>query len=306
LHREFPHAASEWKDEPSRRNFLKLMSASLALGGLSACTLRKTPEKIVPYVNPPEEVIPGRPLFFASTMPWCGYGKGVIVESHEGRPTKIEGNTDHPASLGASDVWMQASVLDLYDPDRSKTVMHGDGNVSTWGAFTTDWLPMWASFQKSQGNGLRFLTGTVTSPTLARQLQTLIKELPGAKWHQHEAIGRSNTRDGAIAAFGHDVQTVYQFENADIIVSLDCNFLMDDPGSLTYARRFIDNRRIRQGTAAKMNRLYAVESTVTLIGAMADHRLAIRSSDIAGLARDLAASINGTPATGPNGKWINA
>src|ERR1700733_4394788 len=135
LHREFPHAASEWKDEPSRRNFLKLMSASLALGGLTACTLRKTPEKIVPYVNPPEEVIPGRLLFFASTMPWCGYAKGVIVESHEGRPTKIEGNSDHPASLGASDIFMQASVLEMYDPDRSTNVTHGNGNVSTWGAF---------------------------------------------------------------------------------------------------------------------------------------------------------------------------
>jgi MoCo/4Fe-4S cofactor protein with predicted Tat translocation signal len=125
LHREFPHAASEWKDGPSRRNFLKLMSASLAFAGLSACTLRKPEEKIVPYVNAPEEVIPGRPLFFASTMPWCGFGKGVVVESHEGRPTKIEGNADHPASLGSSDIWMQASVLELYDPDRSQMALHG-------------------------------------------------------------------------------------------------------------------------------------------------------------------------------------
>jgi MoCo/4Fe-4S cofactor protein with predicted Tat translocation signal len=306
LHREFPHAASEWKDEPSRRNFLKLMTASLALGGLTACTTRKTAEKIVPYVNPPEEVIPGRPLFFASTMPWCGYGKGVIVESHEGRPTKIEGNVDHPASLGASDIWMQASVLDLYDPDRSKTVMHGDGNVSTWGAFTEAWLTIWGSLQKTNGKGLRFLTGTVTSPTLARQLQTLLKEMPSARWHQHEAIGRGNARDGAIAAFGHDVQTIYKFENADLVLSLDCNFLTDDPGSLTYARRFIDNRRIRGSNAAKMNRLYAVESTVTLTGAMADHRLAIKSGDIEGFTRDLAAALYSSAASGPNGKWINA
>ncbi len=142
LHREFPFAASEWKDGSSRRNFLKLMGASLALGGLSACTLRKTQEKIVPYVNPPEEVIPGRPLFFASSVPWCGYGKGVIVESHEGRPTKIEGNPDHPASLGAADIWGQASVLDMYDPDRSQVVLHSE-SVSTWALSRRIYRPNW-------------------------------------------------------------------------------------------------------------------------------------------------------------------
>jgi molybdopterin-containing oxidoreductase family iron-sulfur binding subunit len=306
LHREFPHAASEWKDEPSRRNFLKLMSASLALGGLTACTLRKTSEKIVPYVNPPEEVVAGRPLYFASTMPWCGYAKGVVVESHEGRPTKIEGNTDHPASLGASDVWMQASVLDLYDPDRSKTVIHGDGNVSTWGAFTAAWLPMWGDLQQSKGKGLRFLTGTVTSPTIARQLQKVLKEMPLAKWHQYEPVGRNNARDGAIAAFGRDFQTVYQFENADVVVALDRNFLTEDPGSLAYARRFIDNRRIRQGADAKMNRLYVVETGVTPCGAMADHRLALKNSDIEPLIRELAAALGGVKAKGETAKWVNA
>jgi molybdopterin-containing oxidoreductase family iron-sulfur binding subunit len=308
MHREFPHAASEWNDEPSRRNFLKLMGASLALGGLTtACTMRKTPEKIVPYVNPPEEVIPGRPLFFASSAPWCGYAKGVIVESHEGRPTKVEGNPDHPSTAGhgGSDVWMQASVLDLYDPDRSTTVMHGAGNVSTWGAFVDAMSTEMAAKRANGGAGLRFLTGTVTSPTLARQLNALLKKMPQAKWHQWEPIGRRNARDGATAAFGADVQPVYRFDQANVIVSLDANFLLEDPGSVAYAKQFIDGRRIRKDRT-QMNRLYVVESAVTITGAMADHRLALKTSEIESLARQLAAAVNGSNASGENAKWINA
>jgi MoCo/4Fe-4S cofactor protein with predicted Tat translocation signal len=305
LHREFPHAASEWKDGASRRNFLKLMGASLALGGLSACTMRKTAEKIVPYVNPPEEVIPGRPLFFASSMPWFGYAKGVIVESHEGRPTKIEGNVDHPASMGSSDVWMQASVLDLYDPDRSQVVMFGS-SVSTWGAFTDAMSDALEKQKATQGAGLRFLTGAVTSPTIARQMQSILQTYPKARWHQHEPLGRTNCRMGANIALGRDVHSLYRFENADIVVALDSNFLVEDPASLVYARKFTQARKIRQHSAAKMNRLYAVESSVTLTGAMADHRLAIKSGEIESLGHDLAAAINGVRATGKNAAWINA
>jgi MoCo/4Fe-4S cofactor protein with predicted Tat translocation signal len=305
MHREFPHAASEWKDGPSRRNFLKLMSASLALGGLAGCTMRKTSEKIVPYVNPPEEVIPGRPLFFASSMPWFGYAKGVLVESHEGRPTKIEGNADHPASLGASDVWMQASVLDLYDPDRSQSILFGN-SVSTWGTFIDAMSDAMEKQKAKQGAGLRFLTGTVTSPTVARQMQSILQQYPKAKWHQHEAIGRDNARRGANIAFGRDAQSVYHFENADVVVALDSNFLVEDPGSLVYARRFTEARKIRQNSSAKMNRLYAVESSVTLTGAMADHRLAIKSGEIEALGHDIAAALNGMPVSGKNADWAKA
>jgi MoCo/4Fe-4S cofactor protein with predicted Tat translocation signal len=306
MHREFPHAAGEWNDPSSRRSFLKLMGASLALGGLAAgCTLRKTSEKIVPYVDPPEEVIPGRPLFFASSMPWNGYAKGVVVESHEGRPTKIEGNPDHPASLGASDIWMQASVLDLYDPDRSTVVKHGN-DVSTWGEFTVEVEPMLAYLRASGGAGLRILTGTVTSPTIARQINTLLKQMPRARWHQYEVHGRRNARAGAIAAFGQDAHSVYRFDKADVIVSLDCNFLTDDPGSLTYAHQFIDGRRLRKDQPAKMNRLYVVETDVTLTGANADHRLAVKRSDIAAVGRAIAAAVNGSPTKGTHERWVNA
>ena len=306
MHREFPHAASEWNDGHSRRNFLKLMSASLALGGLTACTLRKTSEKIVPYVDAPEYLIPGRPLFYASSVNWHGYGKGVIVESHEGRPTKIEGNPDHPASLGATDIWMQASILDLYDPDRSQTVRHGDA-VSTWGEFTVEMEPILSDLRDGKkGDRVRFLTGAVTSPTMIRQINELIKQYPGAKWHQYETVGRRNCRDGMLAAFGKDLQAVYAFDKADVIVSLDCNFFSDLPGSVVYAGQFIDGRRIRQGQPAKMNRLYVAENLVTITGASADHRLAIRSSEIETLAAGIAAAVSGTAANGERSQWINA
>ena len=306
VHREFPHLASEWNDEPSRRHFLKLMSASLALAGLSACTLRKTEEKIVPYVAQPEEVIPGRPLFFASTMPFAGFGKGVVVESHEGRPTKIEGNADHPASLGSSDLWMQASVLELYDPDRSQNVMHGQ-TLSTWGKFVETMNGELATLAAKKGAGLRFLTGTVTSPTIARQMKDVLAKYPQAKWHQYEPIGRNNCKAGAIQAFGQDYETVYHFDKADVILSLESNFLTEHPGSVPYSRQFIGGRRIRKSTEdLKMNRLYVAESSVTVTGAQADHRLAIKSSDIELLAYDLLAVLKGTPTAGKNSKWAAA
>ena len=304
MHREFPYAASEWKDEPSRRSFLKLMSASLALGGLAACTLPKTQEKILPYVNPPEELIPGRPLFFATSMPWCGYAKGVVVESHEGRPTNVQGNVDHPATLGSSDIWMQSSVLDLYDPDRSQVFTHGN-DISSWGAFVTMLRGEMDAKRATGGAGLRILTGAVTSPTQARLINDLLKDMPQAKWYQWEPIGRSNCKAGMMTAFGRDVQAVYSFENANVVVSLDSNFLQDDAGSLVYARKFIDKRRIRMSSPdspVSMNRLYTVETSVTITGAMADHRLVMKSTEVEAFAHDLMAAVSGGAPTGTHAK----
>jgi MoCo/4Fe-4S cofactor protein with predicted Tat translocation signal len=149
LHREFPQNASEWLDPVGRRNFLKLMGASLALAGVSACT-RQPNEELVPYVRQPEELVPGKPLFFATAMPMNGAGMGLLVESHEGRPTKIEGNPDHPASLGATGVFAQASVLSLYDPDRSRVVTSA-GRVRTWDAFLIELRRALARQAGSQG-----------------------------------------------------------------------------------------------------------------------------------------------------------
>src|SRR5687768_432491 len=174
LHREFPEQASEWNDPKGRRNFLKLMSASLALAGVGAC-VKQPPESIVPYVRQPEELVPGRPLFFASAVPLSGVAQPVLVESHMGRPTKIEGNPEHPASLGATDAITQASVLDLYDPDRARTITQRS-QIKPWSAFLAD-VQGAASRQKGrQGAGLRFLSGPITSPSLAELLATILAE----------------------------------------------------------------------------------------------------------------------------------
>src|SRR5262245_3629495 len=162
LHREFPEQASEWNDPKGRRNFLKLMSASLALAGVGACT-RQPPESIVPYVRQPEDLVPGRPLFFASAITLSGIAKPVLVESHMGRPTKIEGNPEHPASLGATDSMTQAAVLGLYDPDRAQTVtLRGD--IRPWSAFVGGMQSAISAQKATKGAGLRSLTEPITSP----------------------------------------------------------------------------------------------------------------------------------------------
>ena len=183
MHREFPRYASEWEDGDSRRNFIKLMGASLALAGLTACTRQPT-ELIAPYVRQPEELVPGRPLFFATAMPLGAGSTGLLVESHEGRPTKAEGNPDHP-TLGACDVYAQASVLGLYDPDRSQALTL-EGEIRSWGAFLGA-VQQAITLQKTKrGAGLRILTETVTSPTLANQIKEMLAAFPAAKWHQWE------------------------------------------------------------------------------------------------------------------------
>jgi molybdopterin-containing oxidoreductase family iron-sulfur binding subunit len=242
LHREFPQQASIWMDPIGRRQFLHLMAASLALAGLGACT-RQPDEKIVPYVRAPEDIVPGIPLFFATAVTLGGIASGVLVESHMGRPTKIEGNPKHPASLGATNAFAQASVLTLYDPDRSKVVSQV-GRISTWDAFLQTLNTKLSAQRARQGAGLRILTETVTSPTLAHQLQALLAKFPSAKWHQYEPISRDAARAGARLAFGKEVETQYDFDKADLILALDADFLSSGPGSLRYAREFAAKRRV--------------------------------------------------------------
>jgi MoCo/4Fe-4S cofactor protein with predicted Tat translocation signal len=295
LHREFPENATEWNDPVGRRKFLKLMGASFALAGLTACTRQPT-EYIAPYVRQPEELVPGNPVFFATAMPLDGFATGLIVESHEGRPTKIEGNQDHPASLGATDVFSQASVLGLYDPDRSTTLTYL-GDIVTWPAFLGAIRPALdaqraLAGQKQAKGGLRILTGTVTSPTLAYQLKSLMSALPSAKWHQYDPAGRDNAREASRLAFGQYANTVYRFDKADVVLSLDSDFLACGPASLRNARDFASKRRLTEGNR-EMNRLYVVESTVTNTGSVADHRLPIRASLIEDFAVSVAMNLTG-------------
>src|SRR5579863_4032351 len=201
----------------NRRDILKLMAASTALAGLSACTKLPT-EKIVPYVRPPEEIVPGRPLFYATSMPQAGVAVGLLVESHMGRPTKIEGNPEHPGSQGGTDSYMQGSILNLYDPDRLRTVLF-EGSLSNWDDFASAMDNARINFG-TKGTGLRILTGTVTSPTLGSHLKKLLAQFPEAKWHQYEPSGGYSVREGTRVAFGKPVNPVYHFEQADVIVSL--------------------------------------------------------------------------------------
>src|SRR5829696_8881066 len=185
LHREFPDQASEWNDPKGRRNFLKLMSASLALAGVGACT-KQPPESIVPYVRQPEDVVPGRPLYFASAIPIAGVAMPVLVESHMGRPTKIEGNPEHPASLGGADTLTQAAVLDLYDPDRAQTVTYRN-EVRSWYSFVADMQRIVGGQKGRGGAGLHLLTPPITSPSLADMMAGLLRDYPSARWYQYDA-----------------------------------------------------------------------------------------------------------------------
>src|SRR3984957_12027721 len=275
LHREFPKGASEWIDSVSRRGFLKVMGASLGLAGMTGCV--KLPfEPIVPYVRQPEEVIPGRPMFYATAMTLGGYANPILVESHLGRPTKIEGNDLHPASLGGTDIFAQASLLTMYDPDRSQSVV-SMGDQRSWQAFTSAIQGPLNAQKNLQGAGIRILTPTISSPTLADQLRNFLKIYPQAKWHCYEPINRDNVLEGAKLAFGQPVETRYDFSKADVIVSLDADFLYAGfPGNVRYIRDFAS----RRNPDAPMNRLYVIESTPTTTGAKADHRVPLRASEI--------------------------
>ena len=288
----------------NRRTFLKLMGASLAFAGATSCSKPQPLEKIVPYVSQPEGLIPGVPRFYASAIPIHGWARGVIVEQHEGRPTKIGGNPLHPSSLGGTDLFTQASILQLYDPDRAPNVMNVD-QPKTWSNFIT----MLTAFIREKGDmrglRMRILTSTITSPTIAAQIATLQTLFPKLVWHQHDPVGRANADAGIERVFGRSLTPVYEFTNAHRIVALDAHFLADEPGSVRYAREFAQRRRLpfkppgpaqsvapamKQSplTADTMTRLYIAESTVTFTGARADHRLALKAHDIAAVAALLA------------------
>ncbi len=303
LRREFPENASEWLGG-GRRDFLRLMGASMALAGLTGCTRQPT-EKIVPYVKQPEELVPGRPLFFATAVPAQGYAQPVLAESHMGRPTKLEGNPEHPASGGGTgtDLFTQAEILSFYDPDRSQTISE-QGEIRSWGAFLSALRAALQAQRALQGAGLRLLTETITSPTLAAQIEALLSEFPQAKWHQHEPLARDAARAGALLVFGEPVETHYRLAQADVLLSLDADFVTRGPAAARQIRDFAARRKLEGGAAP--NRLYVVESSSSLTGALADHRLPLRASAVEGFARALAAAL-GLPVAGGSSEhqdWV--
>ena len=286
VEREYPQHAEEWNDPVERRTFIKLMGASLALAGLSGCVFQPA-EKIVPNVKQPEDSLPGKALFFATASSLGGIATPLLARSNEGRPTKLEGNPDHPNNRNgrpedrgssATDIFSQASVLSLYDPDRSQIPLFREES-RTWSTFVGELRTALDEQRPKQGSGIRFLTETVTSPTLAAQFKSILTEFPQAKWHQYEPVNNDSARAGAIMAFGQPVNTIYDFSKADRILALDADFLSAHPGMLKYARDFAARRRITEGKK-EMSRLYVIETTPTTTGAAADHHWSIKPSEL--------------------------
>ncbi len=312
LRHEFAAGADTLADPVQRRTFVSLMAASLALAGLTGCT-RQPRETIAPYAEMPEQLVPGKPLYYASALTLAGFARGVLVETHEGRPTKIEGNPDHPASRGATDVFMQAAPLELYDPDRSRTVTFL-GNIAPWSQLLSAVVTAIKAQAAKQGAGLRILTETITSPTVAAQLAAVLAQLPRARWTSWEPINRDNARAGAAMSFGHPVTPQYQIAKADVILSLEADFVAPGGASLAHIREFAGRRRRGGEAGGGMNRLYMVESTPSAAGAVADHRLPLASSEVEHFARAVAAATGLPVAQEPGAasrlathtRWIDA
>jgi molybdopterin-containing oxidoreductase family iron-sulfur binding subunit len=277
--------------ELERREFLRLMAAPLALAGLGSCT-RQPDEEILPFARSPELQVPGRPRFFATAMSHAGGALGLLVESHMGRPTKVEGNPDHPASLGATDALAQAAILGVYDPDRSRAVLR-DGAIATW----EDFAAALREQGQAGGEGLRVLTEPLDSPSLAALVKDVCARLPGARWHAWTPVHRDHARRGAELAFGQDAEPRLHLERARVVLALDADLFGDGGARVRQTLDFAAARRARAG-APEPNRLYALESSPTLTGAMADHRLALRPAEIERLARALAAAL-GLPLPAP-------
>jgi molybdopterin-containing oxidoreductase family iron-sulfur binding subunit len=278
-----------------RRNFLGVMGASLALAGSAGCS-RPPLETIVPYRGGPAEQGYGKPVYYASALDCGGDTLGVLVECNMGRPTKIEGNPDHPASLGGTNVAAQAAVLELWDPDRSQQVRRGR-IPATWGDAALALRERVQRLRSGNGSGLALLTGPVTSPSLAAAIGALLRELPGATWHAWDPLARDAVHQAAAAAGGAGAVPLYRFNRARTIVALDADFLCGMPGHVRYAHDFAATRRA-EAVATERSRLYAIESAPSLTGAAADHRLALRASDVRHAAAAIAHALGvaGAPA----------
>lgn len=297
---EYPEAAA--LSPVNRRQFIKLMGASMALAGAAGCT-RQPKELIFPYVKQPEDLIPGKPQYFATAVTWQGVGRGVLVESHMGRPTKIEGNPDHPDSEGRSGVLTQAAILGLYDPDRSQTMKYR-GRVGAWDKFLAELSAARSRHAGDQGAGLRLLTGPISSPTQLALIQDLLKEFPKAVWCRYAPLARDAVYAGARLAFGEAVETHFSLSDADVILSLDADFLAGGAGAMRYAAAFAARRTPATG-AAGLNRLYVAECTPSITGSIADHRLALTPRAVAALTAALAHKLGvaGAPAVEPDPAW---
>jgi len=280
VEREFPEGASELGTNVSRRRFLQVMGAGMALAGVSGCKPIRRPDlNILPYNKQPESLIPGVPQFYATTMAVGGASVGLLVESHEGRPTKVEGNPKHPSSLGATGKYHQASVLGLYDPERSKEPSKG-GVTSEWGLFWKEADALFASYKANGGQGLHFLSGYIASPSLADVKAHVLKTYPKAQWTTYEAVNRDAQAQGIKAVTGQALDPHHMFQAAKRVLSIDSDFTETESDHLKNGKAFVSTRNPDLGPEG-MSRLYVVESHFSPTGGTADHRLRVKPSQIA-------------------------
>ena len=302
MEKEFPGLAEELLSPRTRRAFLKVMGASLGVAGLAACRWPK--ETILPFAHRPEDRIPGVPQQYATAMELAGAAVGLLVTSYDGRPVKIEGNPLHPTSRGAASALAQASLLELYDPDRSQQVVRRDGGQafpSSWDEFAAFAGPHFAALRAKNGAGLTVLSEESSSPSLARLRQRFAELFPEAKWAAWEAIPRDDGRPAAVRLFGEPLRPVLRFDRADVVLCLDADPILDHPAALAYARDFAARRRGEGGT---MSRVYSAGAVMSLTAAASDHRLAVASSRVAGVAARVLVELGrlGVPAT-PGGEF---
>lgn len=299
-------ARPESETDVSRREFVRRMAASMGLAGLAACT-RTTPHEILPYVSQPPEVTPGNPQYYATAFVLGGYATGLLVESHEGRPTKVEGNPGHPDSLGGTSIWEQASVLGLYDPARARDVLK-DGVPDGWEHFAERFVG--GGGEAGDGTGLHFLLEPTSSPTQIGLIGRVRARLPGARVHFWSPLARDRVWQGAKLALGRPLETQLDLGAARVILAIDGDLFDTRPGRLRYARAFADGRRLPDAKAP-MNRLYVAESGISVTGAIADHRLAVHEADLPALAAAIASQVMGggaqgrAAAPGSNAKWAS-
>jgi MoCo/4Fe-4S cofactor protein with predicted Tat translocation signal len=316
VEREFPAGASEWEDPLSRRHFVKIMSASFLLGGLgmagSGC--RRPEQHILPFGKMPENYVHGVAQFYATAMPTRTGAIPLVVKANDGRPTKVEGNVLHPDSNGGTDRYAQASILNLYDPDRTQTFVH-NGSVSTPEAALDALSALGRGYQAKGGQGLAFLVEPGTSPSRARLQKLIAQKMPQARWDVYDPLGLDASSQAAATAFGAAVKPFYLLDKARVILSLDCDFIGAEDDAYNHIRRFTKGRKIEK-PGDTLNRLYTVESLMTLTGVVSDHRLRAAPSLIPGIARAIAAEVfkqvgGGAPVTagalpaGVDPKWVS-
>lgn len=286
VEREFPENASELTDDVSRRSFLKVMGASIALAGFAAC--RRPVQKILPYSKQPEDVDEGIPLHYATAMPRNGILNGLLVEANEGRPTKAEGNEEHPGSMGNTSIFGQASIINLYDPDRSRFVRQ-NGEIKDWNAFVT----FCSEYFSNTSKNVAFLSEANSSPTLHRLKEEAIEKFSNTRWFTYEVFDEKPAFEGNRIAFGEPLRTVNHFDKADVILSLDDDFLNPavNPNSVQDTGNYADSRRVLS-TDDEMSRLYMVENTLSLTGSNADNRLRLKASEVEHFIYALAAELS--------------